>query len=125
MKDSYYFVIRLTENEHYCVASQIKQYCLEKELVPIYYRKISTGHVPMYREVKIKGNRSEIGKLKQFMVSEHIKDFIVDDFWEKRKEEDKRLELRLKEYTAEELELFRKRWPPNECDEDKENMFFL
>lgn len=54
-EDTVYFILNLTENEHYIVEDMIRDSLQESgygELV--YYRQLKQGHIPMRREVKIK-----------------------------------------------------------------------
>jgi hypothetical protein len=62
-----YFCLHLTENEHYIASWDFQKKCEELGLTFIYYRKLKEGHVPMYREVKVKGDRLLINQFKRFM----------------------------------------------------------
>ena len=62
MMDEIYFTTYLTETEHDIVHLLLKEQCDKRNLELIYYRKFKEGHVPMYRECKIKGNLGEISK---------------------------------------------------------------
>ena len=55
-KDEHYFTLNLTEAEHSIIEDKLRKLCNEKGLELIYYRKIKSGHIPMRREVKIKGD---------------------------------------------------------------------
>lgn len=60
-KDLIYFILKLTENEHYSTEQEISNYLQESgygEL--IYYRKLKLGHRPMRREIKIKFNNKKL-----------------------------------------------------------------
>lgn len=61
MKDNeFYFTTYATENEHYCIESDLRQGCALFKLELMYYRSFKLGHVPMYRECKIKGPQYKI-----------------------------------------------------------------
>lgn len=87
MKDAYYFVIRLTEGEHEIVSEDIKNYCenTENGVEFKYYRKFKTGHEPMFRECKVRGNRKCIAKFKQFLDDNKISDYIHENYWLEQK----------------------------------------
>lgn len=55
MNTEFYFTIYLTENEHYFVEDELRQYCDKHGLEMVYYRSFKTGHVPCQRECKIRG----------------------------------------------------------------------
>lgn len=63
MRNELYFLTFLTESEHGFVESDIKEYCANNNLEFVYYRKIKGGHIPMWREVKVRGN---VGKFKKW-----------------------------------------------------------
>lgn len=56
VKKELYFTLNLTENEHDCVEYDIREFCRNNDLEVLYYRKLKSGHVPMRRECKIRGN---------------------------------------------------------------------
>lgn len=68
-----YFCLRLTENEHHIVSWDIQDKCKELDLEFIYCRELKEGHVPLYREVKVSGTRTQIFKLKNWMRSEGVR----------------------------------------------------
>lgn len=50
-----YFCLYLTSNEHECVEQEIREFCQSNEGYElVYYRQLKDGHIPMYREVKIR-----------------------------------------------------------------------
>ena len=53
--DEIYFCLYLTENEHYIVEDQLREWCTFNSLSMKYYRKLKEGHWSCYREVKIVG----------------------------------------------------------------------
>jgi hypothetical protein len=67
-----YFCLHLTENEHHLASWDIQDKCKELGLEFNYYRKLKDGHVPMYREVKVCGTRTQIGKFKNWMASDGV-----------------------------------------------------
>lgn len=77
MKNEMYFRLELTENEHSCVEMKIQDFCVANnhELELVYYRKIKTGHIPMIREIKVRGQH--IGKFKGFLLEEGLDKFVV------------------------------------------------
>ena len=60
-----YFRVRATENEHSFHEDDIRKYAEKHDIQVIYYRKIRTGHIPTFREVKLSGPR---GKLIEFRI---------------------------------------------------------
>jgi hypothetical protein len=60
-----YFCLHLTENEHYL--AEFKEQCDFLGLEVKYYRKLKDGHVPMFREVKIVGDKLKINLFKKYM----------------------------------------------------------
>ena len=56
MNTDVYFCLKLTENEHHIIEEDLRTICLYEDLELIYYRKLKEGHIPMYREAKLKGN---------------------------------------------------------------------
>ena len=77
MKDELYFTQRATENEHFVLEEEIAEFCSENPDVElVYYRKFKTGHIPEYREIKIKGN---IGKFLKFAEE---KDITIQNYWQ-------------------------------------------
>lgn len=68
-----FFTISLTESEHGFVKNMFEEFCLTHELKLVYYRKFKTGHVPMYREVKIEGSVENLNKFKKYLKTEKIK----------------------------------------------------
>ena len=59
-EEELYFTTRLTESEHSIVKYLIEEECPKRNLELVYYRKFKEGHVPMYRECKIKGKKYKI-----------------------------------------------------------------
>jgi hypothetical protein len=67
-----YFCLYLTENEHDIASHDIQEQCGNLGLEFKYYRKLKDGHVPMYREVKVRGTRTQIAKFKNWMISDSL-----------------------------------------------------
>lgn len=67
----YFFTIQLTENEHDIVENMIREFCDENGFTLVYYRNFKGGHIPMQREVKIKGDKV-YRKLTPFFLAEGI-----------------------------------------------------
>lgn len=65
-----YFCLHLSENEHRLTEQDVKEMCRLLGLEFIYYRQLKEGHIPMYREVRLKGTRTRLGKFKTWMCSE-------------------------------------------------------
>lgn len=65
----------LTENEHWIINESIGTYCNLEGLNLHYYRKLKEGHIPMWREFKVSGER---GKVLEF-VDEY--DTVIDNRW--------------------------------------------
>lgn len=71
MYETFYFCLKLTENEHYIVEDEIRDF-LKKHTDDcriIYYRKLKDGHVPMIREIKIEGSTSSIDCFKRWVTN--------------------------------------------------------
>jgi acylphosphatase len=69
--ETFYFCLKLTENEHDVVEGDIikfAQTCDDLKLV--YYRKLKDGHVAMIREVKLQGSKSSIKHFKRWVQNE-------------------------------------------------------
>lgn len=64
--NQFYFNLQLTENEHDIAKDMINEYCAAHNLILVYYRKFKNCHIPMYREVKITGRKSDINRFKIF-----------------------------------------------------------
>lgn len=58
-KDEHYFTLNLTEAEHNIVENELRKLCDKKGLELIYYRKM-VDHIPMFREIEIKGNITSV-----------------------------------------------------------------
>lgn len=67
MKSEYFFTLYLTENEHYIVEDDFKNYCDKNGLTLLYYREFKTGHKPGHREIKIVGEKTKVNKFKKFL----------------------------------------------------------
>lgn len=107
MKDGYYFVLKLTENEHDAVSYVINEFCEKNFMTMKYYRKLKTGHRPMIREVKVMGNRRRIAQFKQFLVDNYIQDFVIDNYWE---EEKRAIKEFVAKHTPEEIAVIENKW---------------
>ncbi len=79
-RSEFYFTLHLTESEHSFVESMIREYCSSQNLEMLYYRKFKTGHQPMWREAKIKGEPSEIKKFQNWC-GEEQQGIILQNFW--------------------------------------------
>ena len=62
-----YFCIKLTENEHYICAAELEQDCKRSGAKIVYWRKLNDGHVQMYREVKVQGNKYQVNTVKKWI----------------------------------------------------------
>ena len=70
----YYFNLNLTENEHFIVEGDLLDFCNKNDLTLLYYRKLKTGHVPMWREVKvISKEKGGINLVKAWIKKEGLK----------------------------------------------------
>jgi len=73
MSDELYFCLHLTENEHGVVMGELEDLCKNHDLDLLYYRELKEGHIPMYREIKLKGNIGYVrGYIKKSKLEEHI-----------------------------------------------------
>lgn len=69
--DELYFCLRLTEFEHLLAEGSIRHWADICGGVEVrYYRKLKDGHVPMYREVKLTGQREQLNRFEAWMRSE-------------------------------------------------------
>lgn len=62
-----YFCLKLTETEHDTVSCDLSQECKRYNCYLVYYRKLKDGHVPMYREIKIRGHKNGISRILNFI----------------------------------------------------------
>lgn len=70
-----FFTLKLTENEHEIVSGIIQDECVEFGCELVYYRKFKNGHVPMWREVKIKCDyKPNLNRLVKVLQNEHFID---------------------------------------------------
>lgn len=69
MIEELYFCLHLTENEHYLVEDELRGKAQEYGAEMMYYRVLKEGHVPMYREVKFRGDKPAINRLKKYIKS--------------------------------------------------------
>lgn len=74
-----YFCLYLTENEHYCVESAMREEAGVLGLRFHYYRELKDGHVPMHREVKLDGTRGQVGAFKDWMRAEKYDGHVVQN----------------------------------------------
>jgi hypothetical protein len=73
MRDELYFRLNLTEGEHWVVEEEFRIFCKENDIELVYYRPIRTGHIPMIREIKTRGNVGIVrGYLKREKLDKHI-----------------------------------------------------
>lgn len=107
MKDGYYFVLKLTENEHDAVSYIINEFCEKNFMKMKYYRKLKTGHRPMIRECKVMGNRKRIFEFKKFLVDNYIQDNVIENYWEEEKQAIKKF---LANHTPEEIKVIEEKW---------------
>ena len=73
MRDELYFCLQLTENEHGVVMGELEDLCKDHDLELLYYRELKDGHVPMYREIKLKG---DIGYVKGYLKKNKLEEYI-------------------------------------------------
>ena len=66
--DFTYFVLELTENEHYIVADIVRTFCLDNNMELEFYTTLNP-HIPLMREVKIKGDKH---KILEFLIDEGL-----------------------------------------------------
>lgn len=72
-KNEMYFCLVLTEGEHWFAERDIRNECERLGGLEIkYYRQLKEGHVPLYREVKIVGEKPE--RLKKYLGDNHFTD---------------------------------------------------
>ena len=70
-----YFCLELTESEHYIVEDNIRKTWPLLEMV--YYRQLKEGHVPMIREIKLRGQKAEIQRFKRWAKLEKLTENVV------------------------------------------------
>jgi hypothetical protein len=73
-RKEHYFRLKLTENEHFIIEDSLREICEQGGLELLYYRKLKNGHVPLIREVKIKGN---FGKVMEAICSLKLQECII------------------------------------------------
>jgi hypothetical protein len=67
MKEEFYFTVTATESEHDFVEySYVRKGAVMFDLDVVYYRKFKNGHVPMQRECKLRGTRSNLARFKNW-----------------------------------------------------------
>jgi hypothetical protein len=71
MNNELYIQLYYTENEHGIIEKKLKTFCNDNDLILNYYRKFKSGHIPMWRELKVTGKK--LGKLIDYMNKENIK----------------------------------------------------
>ena len=74
MRNELYFCLHLTENEHYIICSELEELCEKHDLELLYYRQLKEGHVPMFREIKLRG---EIGYVRGYIEKAKLEEHIV------------------------------------------------
>lgn len=74
MRNEWYFCLKLTENEHHIVEGMLRNISPASKVV--YYRELKEGHIPMIREVKVRGY---INSVQAFMRKEQIFSHIVEN----------------------------------------------
>ena len=72
----FYTVIDATENEHFCLEHFFLDFCQKNQATLLYYRKMKNGHIPMKREVKIKGSNSLVRTLYSFTEQTKLLEFV-------------------------------------------------
>lgn len=55
-----YFRLYNSESDHLAIQWEIEEACALKNVEMMYYRRIKTGHIPMIRECKLRGNRGMV-----------------------------------------------------------------
>lgn len=73
MRDELYFCLRLTESEHGIVQGELESLCKNHNLELLYYRELKDGHIPMYREIKLKG---DIGYVRGYIAKNKLEEYI-------------------------------------------------
>lgn len=68
MANEFYFQMCLTECEHEIVEDMVRKVCNDNNLELIYYRELKSGHIPTYREIKVRGEN--LGLFKQWLKDE-------------------------------------------------------
>lgn len=76
-----YFCLHLTGDEHDIVNYNLAQKCHELGLELKYYRKLKEGHRPMYREVKVVGEKLKINLLKKYMRESFLDEQVERNPW--------------------------------------------
>lgn len=71
-----YFCLHLTESEHWIVESNFIKKCKELGLTLSYYRELKDGHIPMYREIKIVGEKENLNRFEAWMVEDYYSENI-------------------------------------------------
>ena len=59
----FYFTTCLTEAEHSFVRDDIREFCNNNDMELVYYRSFKNGHVPLHREVKVRGDKGKIAQM--------------------------------------------------------------
>lgn len=73
MRNEIYFCLNLTSNEHWVIENELKEFCYKHDLDLVYYRELKEGHIPMHREVKIRGDIGYVrGYIRENKLEEHI-----------------------------------------------------
>ena len=67
----FYFTTSATECEHTFIESLLEEFCRVNDFELVYYRKFKNGHVPMQREIKIKGKSRNLIYAKLIEWNEH------------------------------------------------------
>lgn len=73
MNKELYFCLELSGSEHDIVESQLREFCKDKNVKMIYYRRLKDWDVSCFREIKFMG---EVGLIKGFIKENKLEDFI-------------------------------------------------
>lgn len=73
MRTEIYFCLELTESEHWRVEEELKSLCSQHELELVYYRELKEGHIPMHREVKLRGDINRVkAYIREHKLDKHV-----------------------------------------------------
>ena len=83
LKNEFYFTLYLTEDEHCFVQESIREFGKNNGFEVVYYRKLKSGHQPMRRECKIRGD------VNQFIKFAHDEKLVLRNYPRTLKEQTK------------------------------------
>ncbi len=67
MIERMYWCCRLTSNEHECVEYNLEQFLPTVDCKLEYYRQLKDGHIPMWREGKVVGEKRNLHKVADWL----------------------------------------------------------